>query len=237
MSPLKSWKLGTPISEAWWEYSSDELYRKYNRPKLSKTISPKTGVGMLIKQLADHPNRSKLTKSLIRTQHTMEFHSHRTDIRREMEKDVVRQLQVGTLAAYGYLVGGTVKAPPIEIPERFFELKFIKWDLETISAPPHEFTSVRVVNTAANHKIRQPTKPPTSAKRGRPSVRDKVIAAMTSLAEEHLNVTFEPHKKWVPIIRERIHKTDSDDWAPDKPADRTIMRIIPVGRKAIRAVK
>ena len=48
------------------------------------------------------------------------------------------------LVAYGYLAGRNTRAAPVEIPERFLEPKFIKGDSELISAPPHEFTSVRV---------------------------------------------------------------------------------------------
>lgn len=236
MNTRQLWKSGIPLCEAWFQFSSEQLYRKYNHPKLSRTVGPKTGVGMAIKALEQHPERAKLTRMLIRMQHGTEFSSHRAAVQREMEIDVIEQLQDGKLLAYGFLIGRSIKAAPVEIPERFFEPKFVKWHLDKISAPPYEFMSVRILNAAAEKRTDHVRDLSTKLKsRGRPPVRDAILMAMQSLAGESRDVTFEPHKKWIPKIRAKMHELNPNRWNQDQPADRTIMRYIPLGRNVIQA--
>jgi hypothetical protein len=155
-----------------------------------------------------------------------------------MEIDVLDQLQERILVAYGYLAQRNIKAPPIEIPERFLEMKFIKWDSDTISAPPHGFTQVRiVVLETINERQRQIQKPATSAKRGRPSVQAHIIESMISLNNDSPTQLHGPHKKLVPIIRDRIHELHPNQYDPNKPAERTIMKSISAGRKLIATAK
>jgi hypothetical protein len=238
MTATEFWKRGIPLSEAWFQYSSDKLYRKYNFAKLSRTISPTSGLGMVLKRLAEYPNRPKFEKMLIRMTHESEFRQHRSDVKKEMEFDVLEKLQEGKLVAYGYLAGRNIKAPPVEIPDRFLEMKFIKWESDTISAPPHEFSTVRIVSPIVPKPISyQIRKSKEIKKRGRPSVQEHVFEAMALIAVENPTQLHLPHKRLVPIIRKKIHQLHPDDYGPDQPADRTIMRMIPSGRKTIIKAK
>ena len=233
MNIRELWKRGIILSEAWYQFSSEELYRKYNRPKLSKSINPTSSLGILAESFKSDPASSKF---IVRTQHVMEFNAHRLRVRKEMETDVIRQLQCKTLAAFGYLSGRNIKAAPLEIPERFFEAEYINWDANRISAPPHEFTFVRVLNVADNSAGRI-FRPGGLAKQGRPSIRADVIMAMQSLANEEPDLSFTPRKEWTIPIRDRIHKLNPGKWKITQPNDRTIMRIIPEGERAITKEK
>lgn len=50
LGTLELWRNGIPISEAWLDFASAELQRKYKRhPKMPKKLGEKTGIGMLVK--------------------------------------------------------------------------------------------------------------------------------------------------------------------------------------------
>lgn len=150
--------------------------------------------------------------------------------------DALEHLRNGSLIAVGYAAGSNVKAQPLIIPNRFLEMKFIRWHDDKILDPPHEFRNVRIIDAGAQPNVAtRPTVSP-SKKLGRPGVENDVINAMRSLAKDNPNATFAPHKKWVPLIRDRVHKIAPNKYGPNQPADRTIMRIIPVGRNRIVAM-
>ena len=227
MTVAQLWKRGIPLSEAWFQFSSDNLYRKYNFPKLSRTIGPASGSGMLLKAFAEHPKRADFEKTLIRMQHQTEFWQHRSEVRREMEFEVLEQLQSRQL-----------NAPPVEIPERFLEMKFIKWGSDTISAPPHEFSAVRIIGEDLINAAASPVRKTRELKkRGRPSSEKHIIEAMAAIAMENISQLRLPHKRLVPLIRRQIHQSHPGEYGIDQPADRTIMRIIPAGREKITKPK
>ena len=236
MTHYDLWKAGIPISKAWREFASAALREKFNRPRLSKKINPKSGLGILRTTLANDPNRLAVEKPFIRLGHMSEALSHQSKVRSEMQKELLRKLQAGELSAYGYLADQNIKAAPVEIPERFLEPKLIKWDSDEISAPPHEFVSVRILKAPEKERPLKPTSK-RKTKRGRPPVEGDVMAAVKSLRAEHPDEVFSPRKKWVPRIRDRIHslfnKPGSPKYGPNQPAERTIAKLIPVCLKAL----
>jgi hypothetical protein len=171
-------------------------------------------------------------------QHQTEFWQHRSEVRREMEFEVLEQLQSRQLVAYGYLADKNINAPPVEIPERFLEMKFIKWGSDTISAPPHEFSAVRIIGEDLINAAASPVRKTRELKkRGRPSSEKHIIEAMAAIAMENISQLRLPHKRLVPLIRRQIHQSHPGEYGIDQPADRTIMRIIPAGREKITKPK
>ena len=179
----------------------------------------------------------------------------------EMQQYLLQQLASEKLAAFGVMTKPEVGHDRQPIPPFVFDNSpKVNWAKNTIENAGHRFEAVKVrqklepenASSRSMHKSlpekgraskmesdnRSTTRHAASGKRGRPSVRDDVIAAMESLLQGEPQTTFSPHKIWVPKIRERVHQlfnsADPPKYAPDKPAERTIMSIIPKGLEQLR---
>jgi hypothetical protein len=146
---LDLWKRGQPLSEAWWHFASPKMRARYRRPKLSRKLSPKSGFGMLANAYRNQPDGPAMAKAVLDLQRLTDRHVGSSKARHEMQTSLVDRLQGDKLIAFGFPRDAPVDASPVPVPLRLLlNVRNFHWASDTISSPPHEFTSVRIVRSS-----------------------------------------------------------------------------------------
>jgi hypothetical protein len=181
-STLDLWRRGVPLSEAWWRFASPEMRRRFHRPKMSRKLNPKTGLGMWAEAVRDRP---EVVKGILQYKRLNDRQSGRMHAREDMQKTLVVRLHNGSLLAVGFTPEGTLDASPIQIPiKALLNFRTFLWDVDRISAPPHEFTSVRIVpSRKLKSNVSNPERHSESIRRGRPPVGEVLRAIVRELRQ------------------------------------------------------
>src|SRR6266705_2295565 len=95
------WQLGCPLSEAPWHFASVDLRKRYQLPKASRKLSPKSGLGML-GNVKDRPEAANLARIALRIQRLSDRSFARSEIIDQMRASVIDRLQRGKLVALGF---------------------------------------------------------------------------------------------------------------------------------------
>jgi len=207
VSALDLWKRGKPLSLAWWHFATSQMRGRFQRPKLSRKLSPKSGLGLLANKYRDQPNGPSKAMELLGLQRSFDRHFGSSKARHEMQTSIVDRLQREKLIALGFPRGAPVDASPVQIPLRLLlEFRNFHWTFDSISSPPHEFTSVRIVrskairpdNSARNELVEKP-------KRGRRRIDEFLRPIVRQLQSKHQFVG-KSQKEKIALVRDQAQE-------------------------------
>jgi hypothetical protein len=225
---FRRWQDGLPLTEAWlfFTYTNSPEKSQETRKIASEEFSPKTGMGMLLARL-DDAQREGLVNVFSSFENFKNGIRERIEFEDQLKNDFLEKLRKRELRAFGYLLDASPANPPGEIPLRFFDGRFFKWELDVISDPPIEFRQVRIVRADTDPLRVVSAK---SNKLGRPSDQDAIFVALRTLAENDPGFRKKQRKVQSAAIHQFI-KSTSDR----VPSVRTIEKSIPIGLKRLKS--
>lgn len=197
------WKMGIPLSKAWFDFAPSAMRREYRSPEISQALPPKSGLDMLAQTGQSRSETDDVKRAGLNLWQDLERGMKRSELKAQMEGYVLEQIIGRHLIGVGYLAGADVNSDPVEIPIQFFEPRSIDWMRNSICAATHRFESVRICRRKIKLKYDRPkSKIPETKKPGRPSVIDPIRHVIRELKSEGA-LAQKIQKEKIGLVRDR----------------------------------